>query len=287
MAVETDRQFGESSFQFLKWNQSAELSGKAGAGVAGVNRASELSLNVAAPALDSNFLVLGRGIPFGEFKARATSIAWSMPFRSNRLFLRAGLLNFDKIRGFDADANELSPYSAHTLDAELGWAATKNKLSYGLSFQFAENSIAYANYRVAMMAGGVKYQFSKPFSIGLAVRNVDLWKSDAWDSENETPFPPTLIQAGLAYHHSLTEKWALKLSSDARTRNDEKMVLPQGLEVFFSDFLILRSGYIILKREQGFNLGLGLNMMGFRVDYAFEYHETLSPAHIWTLGIAF
>ena len=90
---------------------------------------------------------------------------------------------------------------------------------------------------------------------------------------------------GAAYHQSIFSNFKVTVSADARTRNDEKMVFPIGLEVGWKDLLFARSGYPLGEQEPGIALGLGLHWEVFQVEYAFQSHETLSPGHYWSLGL--
>ncbi len=292
-SVETDRQFGEASYQFLKMDLSPSLIGRASAAVASGSSVSESDVNIAAAANDSALLDLNRAIPFQEFQARASQVWLSVPLRSYHWLVSARFLGFEQLRGFDSDANPEVSYGAHTLKVETGLAGRSGKTGenakwlWGASVSYAENSVAYTDYSTAMLNLGLIYRLPYGLSLGLSGRNIDFFRSSAYYTDNEAPFPPTTAQAGLAWKSSLPKNLSLEIELDARTRNDEKMVLPAGLSIKWQNLITGRMGYVLLAEEVGIQLGLGINWSFFRFDYAYQHHSVLSAAHFWSLGIEY
>jgi hypothetical protein len=293
-ALEFDRQFGEASFKFLKLPLSPRVVALGGAGAALADGAGEIDLNPAAPAADTGHLVLGRGYPFAEFQANTSHITWSIPYGGYRILLNARYLGFDDIPGFGEQNQATSAYGAHTLKAQLGAAGSFRFLpgvQWGATVGFANNSVANASYSAAMLNLGARIPLLPGLLPGLmagaSAVNADFWTTKAKDANNGDPFPPTALQAGLAYTHDLP--WDLRASAavDARTRNDEKMVWPMGLEVAWKKTLFARAGFPVGEQEPAVALGLGVQWSLFRFQYAFQGHETLSPAHYWSLDIGY
>ena len=286
-ALETDRQYGEASFKFLKLSLSPRVVGLGGAGSALGDGAGELDLNPAAPASDSGHLVVGRGYPFSEFQSTSSVITWSIPVSDYRILLNARYLGFDNISGFSETAKPTTAYGAHALKVQAGLAGELHGLAWGATLNFAGNSIADANYATAMVNGGLRYLIFSGFHVGLSVVNVDFWDSKAKIAGNPTPFPPTALQAGLSYAHSLGANFDGALAVDARTRNDEKIAWPFGVELGWRHFISARIGFPLGEQEPALAAGLGLRWSRFEFQYAYQGHATLGPGHFWTLDIAY
>lgn len=286
-ALELDREYGASSFKFLKLPLSPRVVGLGGAGAALADQAGDLDLNPASPASDSGRLVAGKGYPFSEFDAGSSHITWSIPRGDYRVLVNARYLGFDKINGFGDRGNATTPYGAHTLKGQAGLAGRVGGLYWGATVNFAENSIAEANYRTAMVNVGARYRVLEGLHAGLSFLNADFWGSEARIDGNEDPFPPTAVQAGLSYARGLGMGLRAALAVDARTRNDEKLAWPVGLEMSWRDMLYARAGFPVAEPEPGVAAGLGLAWSLFRFQYAFQGHETLGPGHFWSLEIRY
>ncbi|MEO7426635.1 MAG: hypothetical protein ABI036_15710 [Fibrobacteria bacterium] len=286
-ALELNREFGEASFKFLKLPLSPRVVGLGGAGVALADGAGEIDLNPAAAASDSGALVVGKGYPFAEFQASSSHITWSIPAYGYRILVNARYLGFDNIPGWSDQNRSTSDYSAHTLKAQVGAAGLFHRLSWGATLGYAGNSIASANYSSAMISAGARYPILPGLVAGASAVNADFWDTKAKDAENRDPFPPTTLQAGLAYSHALGKSFTAGVEADARTRNDEEMVWPMGLEVNWRQAISARAGFPLGEQEPGLAFGLGLRWSMFQFQYAFQGHETLSPAHYWSLDIRY
>ena len=286
-ALEFDKEFGEASFKFLKLPLSPRIVGLGGSGVALSDGAGEIDLNPAAPAGDSGTLVVGKGYPFAEFQSNSSHITWSIPAGGYRILLNARYLGFDDIPGFSEQDKSTSAYGAHTLKAQAGVAGVLQDLHWGATLGYAGNSIANANYSSAMISVGARYSVLPGLVAGASAVNADFWDSKAKDPDYPDPFPPTTLQAGLSYSHSLGAGFNAAAEVDARTRNDEQMVWPMGLEVAWKNTLFARAGFPFGEQEPGIAAGLGLRWSLFQFQYAYQSHETLSPAHYWSLDIRY
>ena len=286
-ALEIDRQYGEASFKFLKLPLSPRIVGLGGAGTALADGAGELDLNPAAPASDSGHLVVGRGYPFSEFQSTSSLITWSLPSSGYRILINARYLGFDNIPGYDEITRPTTPYGAHTLKAQAGLAGMFRQLAWGTTVNFAGNSIADANYATAMINAGVRYRILTGLHAGLSIINADFWDSQAMVAGNQDPFPPTAVQAGLAYSHAIGSSLIASLAADARSRNDEQLAWPMGAELIWRNAIIARVGFPLGEQEPGIAAGLGLHWSRFQFQYAYQSHATLGPGHFWTLDIAY
>ncbi len=285
-ALETDRVYGASSYQFLKLPLSPKVIGMGGAGVAYASSAAEIDVNPAAARSDSGSLFVGKGYPFQEFGADANHITWSLPYRGYRILVNARYLGFEDIAGYDGLSHATSPYSAHTYKGQLGAAGAYGKLHWGVTVNYALNNIASSNYSTGMVNAGLRYELFSGFHLGVGGVNGDFWTSEAEFDGNEAPFPPTAVQAGIAYQRAMGS-WQAGLALDARTRNDEKLTFPMGLEVGWRELLFARVGFPVAEPEPDFSAGLGVRWSLFQFDYALQRHETLSPGHYWALGIRY
>ena len=294
---------GAASYQFLKLPLSPRVVGLGGAGAALVDDAGDLDLNPAAPASDSTRLVLGKGIPYREFRSGSSHITWSIPYRSSyRILLNARYLGFQDVPGFDELNRPTSAYGAHTLKAQGGMAGKYRELAWGVTLGYAQNNIASANYSTAMINAGARYRILPGFHAGLSAVNAGFWESRALEEGNQDPFPPAALQAGLSYVHAAGRDFQVAVALDARVRNDEDLAWPMGAEISWQDMIFLQVGYPLGETERGWDAareggwdgalrglsaGLGLEWSAFRVNYAFQGHGNLSPGHFFSLGIGF
>jgi hypothetical protein len=285
-SLEIDRQYGESSFKFLKLPLSPRIVALGGAGAALADGAGELDINPAAPALDSGHLIVGRGYPFSEFQSTSSSMTWSIPTARYRILLNARYLGFDNIPGYDDVARPTTAYGAHTLKVQAGLASVYKNLAWGTTVNFAGNSIADANYATAMVNAGLRYPVLRGLHVGLSVLNADFWSSRAHIDGNQAPFPPTALQAGLAYSHDLGSLSG-SIALDARTRNDEQIAFPMGAEIAWHKMVIARIGFPVAEQEPGVSAGLGIRWSHYLFQYAFQSHANLGPGHYWTLDIGY
>jgi hypothetical protein len=286
-ALEINREYGESSFKFLKLSLSPRIVALAGAGSALADGVGELDLNPAAPASDSGHLVVGRGYPFSQFQGTTNVITWSVPYSGYRILLNARYLGFENIPGRDDLARSTTDYGSHTLKAQAGLAGSLYKLTWGTTVNFASNSIAEANYATAMLNMGLRYQVLKGLTGGLSVINADFWGSKAKFEGNRDPFPPTALQAGLAYTRAFGSAINASLALDARTRNDEEMAWPMGIEISWRNMLTGRLGFPMGEKEPALAGGLGIHWSRFQFQYAYQGHATLGAGQFWTLDIAY
>lgn len=302
-ALETDHGPGESSFKFLKLPLSPRIVALGGAGAGLADDAASLDLNPAAAAADSGHLVAGRGYPFAEFQAASSHITWAIPFDGGyRLLVNARYLGFDKIEGWDETDAATSSYGAHTLKLQAGVAGAWNiggaeagavgpaavgALHWGVTLNYAGNSIASANYATAMVNAGTRYMLPFGFTVGASVVNADFWDAKAEEAQNADPFPPTAVQVGLAYSRAFGTAWKAALAADARARNDEDAAFPAGAEVTWRDMLTVRAGFPFGEPEPGFSAGVGLHWSLFRFAYAFQSHAELGPGHFWSLDLSY
>ena len=286
-ALETDRQYGEASFKFLKLPLAPRVVGLAGAGAALADDAGGLDLNPAAAASDSGHLILGKGYPYSEFQSSSSHITWSIPLESGyRILLNARYLGFDDIAGWDQKDDSTSAYGAHSLKLQAGAAGRWGRLDWGATLNYAGNGIASANYTTAMVNVGLKYAILPGLNAGGSLVNADFYDSKAKEAGNADPFPPTAVQAGLAYTHGFGADWQASLAADARTRNDEQLAWPLGVEVGWRKTVFARAGFPLGEQEPGFAAGLGLRWSLFAFNYAFQSHSTLGPGHFWALDLA-
>ena len=286
-ALEFDKEFGEASYKFLKLPLSPRVVALGGAGVALADGAGEMDLNPAAPAADSGRLVVGKGYPFAEFQSNSSHISWSVPWLGKRILLNARYLGFDDIPGFSFGDDTTSSYGAHTLKVQGGVAGVFHGFQWGATVNYASNSIANSNYGSGMVNAGFRYEVASRLFVGASLANADFWSSKAKDESFADPFPPTVVQAGLAYTHALGTHFEAGAALDARTRNDEKLVWPMGLEVVWKRTLYARAGYPLGEQEPGLATGLGLRWSMFQFQYAYQGHATLSPAHYWSLDVRY
>ncbi|MFC1585349.1 hypothetical protein ACFL5V_07370 [Fibrobacterota bacterium] len=283
-----DHTYGEASYQLLKLHLSPRTGSMAGAGAAMNGSALRAAdINPASASSDSGMIYLGYALPFGEFKGKIPHLTWNVPVAGYKLFVNTRFMGIDDIRGFDEDDNPTSAYGSHTFKALAGMAGIYRNIHWGLSFGYVLNSISYANYSSFVFDAGLQQQLLGGLWLGAALTNADLWGSEATNPENEDPFPPTTVRMGLAYLIKVSKSIGLAITSDARTRRDEKLNFPGGVEINWREILFFRTGYSFSEPGAAFCLGAGIRWGRFVFDYALQRHRTLSPGNYWSLGVPF
>jgi hypothetical protein len=282
-----NRGYGEAGFQFLKLHMAPRTQALAGSGAALQKSSLEAGdINPASAVGDSGVLYLGQGWGPEETKSMTPNITWSLPAGRFSLFLGVRFLRFEELRGFDDDNKPKTNYGAHTFRIQAGLAGKNKSLSWGASLNYAEHSVAFARYRSYLLDLGFQYELFRGLVLGAAANNADFHTSAPIYSGNEI-FPPTVLRAGAAYTFSPVPVITVTAVLDARTRNDEKMNLPSGLEFGWQDVLFLRTGYAFMEPETAQQFGAGVKWRPFVFDYAYKRHKTLGPGHNIALGIRF
>ena len=284
MALEFDHGYGESSFKFLKLSLSPRSMALGGAGAALLDGIGDADLNPASAARDSGSLAMGQGYP-SQASAAGSHVAWNIPWQNRRITLHTRYLGYDDIPGYDGLGRPTAGYGAHTLKLQAGIAGTVFGFAYGVSTAFAQNNIADVDYGTGLLNAGIQRALPWGLSAGLSVINADYWTSSAVDGS--ILFPPTSIQAGLAYARSFPGEFRASLALDARTRNDEQLCFPAGIEAAWKETLMLRIGFPFGEPEPSVSGGLGLRWSRFGFNYAYQGHAVMVPGHYWNLEIRY
>jgi len=286
-----DRDRGSASFQMLKLEFDARVISLAGGGSAlPGNTGSATEVNPASASLDSVKLVASHGYPFKETGSQVSALTWNLPFwnlTSHKFIFHYRYLGFDNIKGYSEEDEPLIGYSAHTYKIQSGMAGVYQKIVWGMLFSFVENNVSYAKYYTAVVDAGIQYHALTGLWVGASFNNGGIWTSKSINPNNPQPFAPSVARAGVAYYAPLIQSIQVIATADAKTRNDEKLHLPVGLELVYREVLSVRAGYPILLEEGYYTFGTGVNIGLFKLDYALKLHESLSPGHFWSLGLKF
>ncbi len=284
---EMDRGAGEASFQILKIHLDPKVVAMAGAGTALYGRAlSSTDMNPASINPDSMSLYLGQGYPYRESGAMISHGIWNLDFSNHKTFFHYRYLGFGgDLPGYDADNNPTSDYSAHSLKVEFGYANRFKFVNYGAGISYVENNISWANYRTFILDLGLQANVLPGLSLGAALNNGEIFTSEPQTSAGVKPFPPTTVRAGIAYTYNAPKEIDLCIALDARTRKDEKLNFPMGVEISWKKIISLRTGYPLGEPEPAQSFGIGVQYKRLIVDYGLKRYETLSPGHFWMLGL--
>ncbi len=284
-ALVIDRPYGDASFQFLKLPLSPRSTALGGAGAALVDGIGDADLNPAAAARDSAAVELGQIYTPAAFSATGSQAGWDLPLGNRRLTLHARYLGFGNIPGYDGGDQATGAYGAYTLKLQGGLAGFFWGTAYGVSMAYAQNTIAEGNYATGMVNAGLQRNLPWGFAVGAAVVNADFWTSAALDGSQV--FPPTSIQAGVSLTRDLSPRLRVSLAADARTRNDEEIAFPAGVEVSWNDVLWLRAGYPFAEPTAAFSAGMGLRWSRFGFNYAYQGNAVLTGGQFWALEIRY
>lgn len=280
---------GAASYQLLKIETDPRIISLGGGGVSlGGQASASTEVNPAAAAQDSFKLSATHSYPFKESGSMISGLTWNIPVGAQKILIHYRFLGFgNDIRGFDAIDEQTGDYGAHTYKVGLGYARQLKQFSLGSFVSFVENNIAEVKYYTFIIDLGGQYEVSKGLRVGAALNNGPMWLSEPENEGNDPIIPPVTARAGVSYSRLVYPEVVATLSIDAKSRNEEKLHLPSGIEIVWRDLLAFRMGYPLLRDQDAFTFGAGVQLELFKFDYAVKFFESLSAGHYMSLGLKF
>lgn len=295
---------GVTSFQFLKIMTDARSTGMGEAYSAVGNTAAGLFWNPAA-------LMQVNGIDFAVSRtdwlldAAHYSFAVAIPMGNLGSFGLQGLsvdygdviettvdnLNFvDGVYNPGLTGNILHP-GANAFGISYAKSMT-NKFSFGVTAKYASEDLIAKKTGSGMFDVGMIYHTGFK-SIRLAATLRHFGPEITYIDEGY-PLPQTLNLGIAAYligpDASLltaADGHSLLLAADLVQPRDFDQQYNVGLEYSLADLVFVRSGYKINYGEEGLCFGIGVKLVGVRVDYSFnEFGDYFEPVHRFTLGFS-
>ena len=292
--------FAQSSFNFLRLDNSPRAAALAGSFVAAnddVNAVfynpSAINLLKATPASFS-FLKHLEGI-------NSASLIVSRNFNDyGRFAFGIQYVNYGSFTRADEYGNKLGEFGANDFALSVGYGNELDKnFYYGANLKFIYSGIDNYSSTALSLDLGLFYEMPQSlWSFGFSVLNLGTQLSTYAGTKESLPLDVRLGVAKKLQHTPLKFYFSLnRLADDYDSFSDRLKQWTFGAEIKISNIIQLRFGYDNNKREKmtlgttrgfaGFNVGFGVNVKGYQIDYAFSSFATVGNLHRFGLSYVF
>lgn len=284
--------FAQSAFQFLKLDASARSAALGGAFTSNYDDPNAIFYNPSSIQFVENNI-----ISFGFLKhfldVNSGFLSYSNKFDGvGKLGFGLIYTNYGNFDLLDEYGNSSGYFSANDFGFVANYSSlVKENLSYGLNIKLIYSSI-YNVYSVALAGdfGFLYYNKEKQFSAGISVLHFGSQIKPYYNLKEKLP-----IDVRIGFSKKL-EHTPFQLSLEFTNLNQTQDGIFSGLknfvfggEIFASDVLKFRFGFNNEKRREfkigtttgfeGFNLGLGINMLGYKFDYGLSSFGKVGSLH--------
>jgi len=292
IALLSSNLFSQSAFEFLKLDASARSAAIGGAFVSNVDDPNSIFYNpssiqfVEPNSVSFGFLkhLLDVNSGFASYTTKITGVG-KVGF--GLMYTNYG--NFDELDEF---GNASGSFSAGDLGIVANYSSLiRENLSYGVNVKLIYSSIYNVN-SVAFAGdfGLLYYDAPKQFSAGISILNVGSQLKAYYNSKEKLPVDVRLGMSKKLEHTPFRlylEFTKLNQSEKGIFSGFSNFIL--GGEIYTSSALTLRFGFNNEKRKEfkvgtttgteGFNLGLGINLSGYKFDYALSSFGKIGLLH--------
>ena len=191
---------------------------------------------------------------------------------------------YGDMRRTDADGLDLGSFGAADMAAYLTVAQRlwSNRLVVGANLKAVYSSIdeysadAYMADLGLLLSGPLK-----GLTLGASLSNVGVVRSGYTDSFTDSL--PVIMRFGLAHRPAHTPV-PMMILADLNVPNDNDAYLAFGVELRIAGGLYLRPGYSTQQTGQdeealGLTTGAGIELQGYRLDYAYNSYAELGDVH--------
>jgi|GEM_PF-2653446 len=274
--------------EFLKVEAGARPAGMADAYSAAGDDANCLWSNPAGLGLmEHGQISLTHNIWF--YGAHQEAVNWAQPYY-NTLAGTVGFgLNYFSMGNVDGmtASGEAFQYQAYDLAVNLAYGTRWlfDSLQGGVNVKFFNQKIENeSSWGTAFDIGGLYRTQIEDLYVGLLVRNIGP-SVKFIDEKNNLPLCLTLGASGRILDRHLL------LSAEASKPKTENVVAAAGAEYNLNSNIALRTGYRLGgNNADGFNIGIGLSLQSFVLDYGLTQHSGLDYTHqislTYNLGMA-
>ena len=278
---------GQNTYDFLRLDSSPRASALGGAYVAVDNEPNALFYNPASITNIKNipisFSYLNHLVGINSISLASTFNIGSLgKFGSSLQYTNYG--NFDE---YDEFANKLGSFKPSDLAFTIAYGNNFNEhLTYGVGVKFIYSSIA-DNSSMGMAADlGIQYLLPENgWNFGLSILNVGRQLTYYNKTKEDLPMSIQLGGSKKLTRMPLQLFFAFTRLND----NDRFKYFNFGAEFTLSKVIQLRFGYDNIKREEykiasssglgGFSFGIGIDVKGYDVDYAFNSMGDIGAMH--------
>jgi hypothetical protein len=282
----------QETFNFLRLDQSPRAAALAGSFVANNDDPNVMFYNPAG----INYLQ-ARPVSFSFVKhlldINSASIAYSQEIKDIGRFA-AGIqyINYGSFQGADEFGTKTTKFGAGELAAIIGYGNQLDKnFYYGVNLKFIFSSIEKRSSIAFATDIGLHYSIpSQRWNFGFSILNLGTQVTQYYSTKENLPldvrigFSKTLAHVPFTFFASLN-----KLNEDYDKFSDRFKQFTVGGEFKMSKVVKLRFGYDNEKRKElkvgstaglaGFNIGIGIFVKNYNVDYAFSSMGDIGALH--------
>ncbi len=278
---------GQNTYDFLRLDSSPRAAALAGAYVAIADDPNIVFYN---PAGITNIESIPISFSFMKYLVDINSISVASTFNIAGIGKFASSLQYINYGDFeerDESGNKLGSFNPSDLAFTLAYGNSFNEnLRYGVGLKLIYSSIA--DYTSLGVAGDFGIQYSLPkngWNFGLSILNVGNQLTYYNQVSEELPTSVQLGATKKLEHMPLQFFFAFtRLNDDNRFK-----YFNIGAEFTLSKIIQLRFGYDNIKRDElkvassaglgGFSFGVGIDVKGYDVDYAFNSMGDIGAVH--------
>ncbi|MCF6269011.1 MAG: type IX secretion system protein PorQ [Melioribacteraceae bacterium] len=278
---------GQNTYDFLRVDSSPRAAALAGAYVAINDDPNIIFYN---PAGITNVENVPISFSFMKYIVDINSVSLASTFNIDGIGKFASSLQYINYGDFeerDESGNKLGNFKPSDLALTLAYGNSFDEnLTYGIGLKLIYSNIA--DYTSLGVAGDFGIQYSLPqngWNFGLSILNIGNQLTYYNEAREDLP---TSIQLGGS---KKLEHMPLQLFFAFTRLNDEDRLkfFNIGAEFTLSKIIQLRFGYNNIKREEykvassaglgGFSFGIGIDVKGYDVDYAFNSMGDIGTVH--------
>ncbi len=292
--------FSQTTYNFLRLDNSPRAAALAGSFVAANDDVNSIFYNPAginlltATPVSFSFLKHLEGINSASLIASRNVKDWG------RFSLGVQFVNYGTFTKADEFGNKLGDFGANDFALSLGYG---NKLDenfyYGVNVKFIYSGIDVYSSTAISADVGLLYEIPKQlWSIGFSVLNMGTQLSTYAGATEDLPLDVRFGVAKRLAHVPLKLYFSFNhLADDYDSFGDRLNQWTFGAELKISGVVVLRFGYDKNMRDEtelgtkkglaGFNLGFGVNVKGYQIDYAFSSFGPVGSLHRFGLSTRF
>ncbi len=290
----------QSTYNFLRLDNSPRVAALAGSFVAANDDVNSIYYNPAginllvATPVSFSFLKHLEGINSASLVASRKFEDWG------RFSLGVRYVNYGSFTKADEFGNKLGEFNANDFEMTLGYGNALDKnFYYGANIRFIYSGIDNYNSTAIAADIGLLYELPKYlWSFGFSVLNMGTQLSSYAGTNESLPLDIRLGAAKRLQHVPLKLYFSFnRLADDAENLGERLKRWTFGAELKISGIVTLRFGYDNQKRDEtelgtkkglaGFNLGFGVNVKGYQIDYAFSSFGPVGNLHRFGLSARF
>jgi len=200
--------------------------------------------------------------------------------------LAAHYLDYGTFQGRDSSGTPTSDFSANQTAFQLGWGRDwGGHLFLGIGLLAAQQNLGGRSYTAVFSNGGLLFQPSAGFSLGLAYSGMG-----SNGLQGNLPFAMAM---GAACRPELSTDWSLLIAGATSVEEGGINRIQFGAEGVFQGLSSVRAGYQLnlvdnqLGGVSGLTLGAGFKWRGLSLDYAFLPMGDLGASHQVSLSYFF